>query len=149
MNENITQQDLEECNRKMREMFQKAEIETLQKMPMWMRFNYLGNKLSRALKDGVSNNDIDWDKLNHLLSDGRDEYDFNCYDRITTPEQFFEARESCIESSILNLVWQKRLCKDCGNTFFMDFSEVEFFRNKGLYLPKRCPKCRAKRKGIK
>ena len=64
-------------------------------------------------------------------------------------EQFFEARESCIDSSILNLAWQKRLCKDCGNTFFMDFSEVEFFRNKGLYLPKRCPKCRAKRKEIK
>lgn len=149
MNENITQQKLEECNRKMREMFQKAEIETLQKMPMWMRFNYLGNKLARAVKDGVSNNDIDWDKLNHLLSDGRDEYDFNCYDYITTPEQFFEAREWCIESSILNLAWQKHICKDCGNKFTMNFSEVEFFRNKELHLPKRCPKCRAKRKEVK
>lgn len=149
MSENITQQDLEECNRKMREMFQKAEIETLQKMPMWMRFNYLGNRLSRALKDGVTNNGIDWNKLNHLLSDNRDEYDFNYYDRIATLEQFFEARDLCIEGSFLNRIWQKRLCKDCGNTFFMDFSEVEFFRNKELHLPKRRPKCRAKRKGMK
>lgn len=31
MSENITQKDLEECNLKIREMFQKAEIETLQK----------------------------------------------------------------------------------------------------------------------
>lgn len=146
MNENITQQEWEECNLKMREMFQKAEIETLQKMPMWMRFNYLGNKLSRALKDGISNSDIDWNKLNHLLSDGRDEYDFNYYDHITTPEQFFEARESCIESSILNGIWQKRFCKDCGSKFFMSFSEVDFFRNKGLHLPKRCRKCRELRK---
>lgn len=149
MDENITQQDLEECNRKMREMFQRIEIETLQKMPMWMRFNYLGNKLSRALKDGVTNNDIDWDKLNHLLSDGRDEYDFNYYDRITTPEQFFEARELCIGSPILNWVWQKRFCKDCGSKFTMSHSEVEFFKNKELHLPKRCPKCRAKRKEVK
>ena len=149
MGENIAQQDLEECNRKMREMFQKAEIETLQKMPMWMRFNYLGNKLSRALNNGATNNDINWDKLNHLLSDNRDEYDFNCYDRIATLEQFFEVRDLCIEGSFLNGIWQKRLCKDCGNVFFMDFSEVEFFRNKELHLPKRCPKCRANRKGIK
>ena len=103
MSENIAQQELEEVSRKMREEFQRVEIETLWKMPMWMRFNYLGNKLSRAVKDGVANNDIDWDKLNHLLSDGRDEYDFSCYDYITTPEQFFEAREQCIESSVLNL----------------------------------------------
>ena len=149
MSENITQQDLEECNRKMREMFQKAEIETLQKMPMWMRFNYLGNKLSRALKDGVTNNDIDWDKLNHLLSDNRDEYDFNCYDRIATLEQFFEARDLCIEGSFLNGIWQKHSCKDCRSRFFMSYSEVEFFRNKKLHLPKRCPECRTKRKGMK
>lgn len=146
MNENITKQELEECNHKMREMFQKAEIEILQKMPMWMRFNYLGNKLARAVKDGISNNDIDWDKLNRLLSDGRDEYDFNCYDLITTPEQFFEARESCIEGSILNGIWQKRFCKDCGSKFFMSYSEVEFFENKELHLPKRCPKCRELRR---
>ena len=74
------------------------------------------------------------------------EYDFNCYSRITTPEQFFEARESCIESSVFNLAWQKHICKDCGNTFFMNFSEVEFFRNKELHLPKRCRKCRELRK---
>lgn len=149
MSENITQQELEGCNQKIREMFQKTEIETLQKLPMWMRFNYLGYKLARAVNDGVANDDIDWDKLNHLLSDGRDEYDFNCYDRITTPEQFFEARESCIEGSILNGIWQKRFCKDCGSRFFMSYSEVEFFRNKELHLPKRCPECRAKRKGMK
>ena len=45
MDENITQQNLEELNRKMREMFQKAEIEKLKKMKMWIRFNYIGNKL--------------------------------------------------------------------------------------------------------
>lgn len=36
-------------------------------------------------------------------------------------------------------------CIDCGEKFDITNGEEEYFRNKGLELPKRCPRCRAKR----
>lgn len=38
------------------------------------------------------------------------------------------------------------VCKDCGQPFAMDKSEIEFYERNGLEQPKRCPECRKKRK---
>lgn len=38
------------------------------------------------------------------------------------------------------------VCKDCGQSFAMEKSEIEFFERHGLEQPKRCPECRKKRK---
>ena len=146
MNEQITQQEFEEVSHKMRELFQEAEIKVLATFPMWMRFNYIGNKINKLLQDGHTEDEIDWDKVNYLLSNNRDEYDFNDYDKIKTVDQFLDARELCFEGQILIGPWQLRVCKDCGKKFTMQFSEVEFYRKKKLHLPKRCPECRARRK---
>ena len=37
-------------------------------------------------------------------------------------------------------------CKDCGNDFEFTKGEQDFFQQRGLYPPKRCPTCRMKRK---
>lgn len=34
----------------------------------------------------------------------------------------------------------------CGETFIVTVSEQRFYTDKGLYLPKRCAKCREKRR---
>lgn len=146
MGEQITQQELEEVSRKMREFFQETELRVLATFPMWMRFNYIGNKINRLLEGEHTEDEIDWDKVNYLLSNNRDEYDFNDYDEIKNVDQFWGARELCIEGGILNGPWQLRVCKDCGKRFTMRFSEVDFYRKKELHLPKRCKECRARRK---
>jgi DNA replicative helicase MCM subunit Mcm2 (Cdc46/Mcm family) len=38
------------------------------------------------------------------------------------------------------------VCKDCGEPFSMDKSEIEFYENKGWEQPKRCRECRKKRR---
>ena len=38
------------------------------------------------------------------------------------------------------------ICKECGKKFEITEGEAEFFRNKGLDLPKRCKECRAAKK---
>lgn len=40
----------------------------------------------------------------------------------------------------------KRICKDCGKEFEITKSEEEFYKSKGLELPKRCKSCREKKK---
>lgn len=37
-------------------------------------------------------------------------------------------------------------CKDCERYFLLPRSEKEWFSSRGLIVPKRCPKCRSKRK---
>ena len=146
MSKQITQQEFEEVSSKMRESLQETELRVLATLPMWMRFNYIGNKINKLLQSGHTEDEIDFDKVNYLLSNNRDEYDFNDYDKIKTVDQFWDARELCIEGQILNGPWQLRVCKDCGKKFTMRFSEVEFYCKKELHLPKRCPECRARRK---
>lgn len=41
----------------------------------------------------------------------------------------------------------KRTCKQCGKEFELPESEVNFYKSKGLELPKRCKSCREKNKG--
>lgn len=37
-------------------------------------------------------------------------------------------------------------CIECGNDFIFEAGEREYYKRKGLYLPKRCPACRMARK---
>lgn len=41
------------------------------------------------------------------------------------------------------------ICKDCGEPFSMNKSEIEFYERKGFQQPKRCPECRKKRREAK
>lgn len=130
------------------EFIVKAQRETLLTFPMWMRFNYICNSINQALTNGLTEADIDWDKVNELLTTNRDEYDFNFFKRIETVEQLVWARADCIAASLDSYdgIWQEHTCKDCGNTFVMSYNEVEFYKEKGLHVPKRCKACRNKRK---
>ena len=42
----------------------------------------------------------------------------------------------------------KRECKQCGQEFTLTDSEMKFYNEKGLNLPKRCSECRNKNKNI-
>ncbi len=38
------------------------------------------------------------------------------------------------------------LCKDCGKPFILHEKEMDWYKNRGWELPKRCPECRKKRR---
>ena len=42
---------------------------------------------------------------------------------------------------------EKRKCKQCGKNFVISDSESDFFKSKGLELPKRCKECRKSNRG--
>ena len=121
--------------------------ETLLTFPMWMRFNYLLNTINKAITDGYTEADIDWDKVNELLTTNRNEYDFKFFKRIETIEQLVWTRADCMAASLdSDGIWQEHTCKDCGKPFTMSYNEVKFYEGKELHIPKRCKACRDKRK---
>ena len=126
-----------------------AEIDkALASFPMWMRFNYLCNMINEALMQGNTEADINWDKVNEILTNNRDEYDFNHFKRIDTIAGLVWTRGECLAASMDMEcgIWQSHTCKDCGNPFMMNYREVKFYEEHKLHIPKRCKSCRAKRK---
>lgn len=119
---------------------------TLLSMPMWMRLNYLLNSVGNALKQGLTDADVNWDKINKILTTNVNEYDFNAFGRIETSEQLLWESARCRSASICDDIWQEHICKDCGKEFFMTYNEVHFYESKNLHVPKRCKACREKRK---
>ena len=39
-------------------------------------------------------------------------------------------------------------CRECGELFYLEPTEKAWFVDRGLEIPKRCPSCRKKRKGL-
>lgn len=39
-----------------------------------------------------------------------------------------------------------RICKDCGSVFTITDGELNFYKDRGLQIPKRCGECRGERK---
>lgn len=141
-----TEQEWAETNRKVNELFKTIQDDFLRTRPLWMRLNLLANQVGNALSQGHTGEDINWGKINEYLTENLDEYEFNCFDAVKCPDELFEVRADCIFASSGISPWQKHVCKDCGETFYLMYGEVEFFRNKELHVPKRCKDCRNKRK---
>lgn len=147
MAEKITPEEWAETNRKISEMFREIEEETIRKMPLWMRMNYYGNKLNRAIENGHTEDDINWDKVYEPLTKDLSPFDYNMLEPMHSIADFHSQRFNVIAASEGVGVWHKHICKDCGNDFYMLHNEAMFYQSKGLNLPKRCKECRKKRNG--
>ena len=132
-------------------IIQDMQLKVITTSPMWMRLNCLCNIANQMLKEGHTDADIDWDKVNELLTTNVNEYDFNAFKRIETSDQLAWVALHCRDASICDdmFIWQEHICKDCGNQFFMTYGEVDFYARKELHVPKRCKACRNKRKAGK
>lgn len=131
-------------------IIQDMQVKVLTTSPMWMRLNYLCNVVNQMLSEGHTDADIDWNKVNELLTTNVNEYDFNVFKRIETSDQLLIVASHCRTASILDCdIWQKHTCKDCGEQFFMTYNEVSFYERKRLHVPKRCKACRDKRRTVK
>ena len=146
MSKEITKEEFEETNRKVQEWFHQIEVDTLQKMPLWMRLNFFYNKLCRAVNDGHTDEEINWDYINRMCVENLSPFDYNMYRPVITVSSFETQRWDIICASEGIGPWHKHECKDCGKEFYMNYREVHFYQEKGLNLPKRCKDCRAKKK---
>lgn len=147
MAEKITNEEWQETNRKVQETFHQIEMDTLQKMPLWMRLNFFCNKLGKAINDGHADDEIKWSYVNEMCTKGLSEFDYNMYEPVDTVEKFEKQSFDVICASEGIGPWHKHKCKDCGEDFYMQHNEVMFYQDKQLSLPKRCKKCREKRRG--
>lgn len=120
----------------------KAAEESLKTTPLLFRLNFYCN-IWKADHDDF----IDWDHINKVLNENLDEFDFDAGRREVHSYKELSDYKVDVELAMADIQpWIKRKCKECNRDFILLFSEVEYFGNKGLKLPRRCFNCR---KGIK
>lgn len=124
----------------------KATRESLKCLPLMLRLNYLIN--SFIGKDNENSDEIiDWNLVNEIITTNIEEFDYQSIHKVNSYEELKNLRIE-IEFAYADLQpWRTSKCKDCHEDFHMNFSEVLYFAEKGMKLPKRCPACRKARKG--
>ena len=144
--------------RKAHELIADMQRDALKKHYMWVRLGFITNGLSKMISEDRKVSEIDWDLINEVLHYPIAEDDWNAFPD-DFPEKFpisddlkenyrpiLEIWEMNREASFDLGPWRKLVCRDCGEVFYMNHSEVEFYKNKGLSYPKRCKPCREARK---
>lgn len=120
----------------------------LHKETMMVRVAYIRGTLLYSLRDsGATEEDIDWGKVNDILLCNINQYDFNIIDPVKSLADLNDIQDRINSASLLaGLPWRRCKCKECKKLFYMCEQEVEFYKNKKLDTPKRCPACRKARK---
>lgn len=63
-------------------------------------------------------------------------------------EKFLDEIKAIREAETIRraMVAETRICRDCAEKFDITVGEIEWYLEKGLFPPARCPKCRAYRR---
>jgi serine/threonine protein kinase len=92
----------------------------------------------------------EWDKMSEEIFPARFKKDRNrtyitckkCGDEVEVERSKESMCNSCYSKSCHSAIE----CSDCGKRFYITNGEFDFFNQKGLSLPKRCPSCREAKK---
>ena len=119
--------------------FRKAGLEYAKTLPIWMRCNILARQL-----EGLSNEEINWDMVNEILSYQNKRLDFNDFEKVSSLEEFDKVRFRAITAEVpeFNEPYYRKVCKTCGETFTLTRGELNYFQKKNLHIPGRCYACR-------
>lgn len=119
--------------------FREASLEYAKTLPVWMRCNILARQL-----EGLSNEKINWNMVNEVLSYQNERLDFNDFEKVSSLEEFEEVRSHAISAEVpeFNEPYYRKVCKTCGETFTLTRGEIDYFQKKNLCIPVRCYACR-------
>ena len=127
-----------------------ASLEALKQLPLLFRLNYLLNTLVPKNDENEENKveAIDWELVNKILNANLGEFEYRP-DKKRTVNSMDELKQYRVDVELaMNEIqpWIVKKCKDCKNSFSMNFGEVEYFSRKNMSIPKRCPVCRKAKK---
>ena len=130
--------------------FRKANLEatkeSLKELPLFMRLNYILNNLYRDENNEIIEAMVNWKNINDILTENVDDTDYQFIKEVKSVKEITQLKLD-IEFAMADLQpWKISKCKDCHDKFYMNYSEVLYFLDKGMKLPKRCPACRKARK---
>ncbi len=122
-------------------LFKEAFDRFLKGASMFNKLTFLLNMTSRAQTEG---SEIDWELIYGYLKKYPKMEDFNIITKPQSIQDLYQIYENLHYGSLGLGPWQEHTCKTCKEKFFLNYGEVQFYLNRKLFLPKRCPSCRSK-----
>jgi hypothetical protein len=122
------------------------------KLGIQFRANYILNSIKKIrvdfpeMKQVDFENMINWEYINKVLFEDKDEYDYNLVSKVKTINDIDCLLSNAMAASCNLGPWQRHKCKDCGKEFYLTRDEVSFFEDKEFQVPHRCKPCRKSRK---
>ena len=147
-----TEEERRETMEKASKLIADMQMQALKRFPIELRVNYLLGTIAKSMeKAGETDvnkvsDTVNWQKVNEIINLETSKYDFNILSEIKNIQELQGLRERIIYATCGLGPWQKHTCKDCGEVFYMEKGEVDFFANKEFSIPARCKPCRDKRK---
>ena len=127
-----------------------TKLEVIKKLPVELRMNVISHEIyqNHNNEDNEKEEVADWNVINELLNCNPVYGDYNLLPDIRSIKDFKAAMFNLVASACGLDTWRKEKCKECGEEFYLTKSEVLWFIDKKLKLPKRCKACRNKNKGV-
>ena len=123
------------------------QFPVLTNVPLFIKLSFILNSINE-FSNNQKQEDIDWDLVNLLINNSRLVYDYNIDipKRFTDIDQLYSLR-SIIFMAVNDLQpYYRQKCKTCGETFDLNYGEINFYHQQELKVPTHCKPCIKKRK---
>lgn len=142
----VSEKEKEETIKEAKQILKNISIDILKQMPVSMKSSVILSDLNRNNIKELDKNQLK--EINEIIKypyygNG---YDYNIIDEIHNIKDLEEIYEKSIYADLGIYPKYKQTCKKCGHTFYLNNSEIEWYLNKNLNIPKTCEFCR---KGLK
>lgn len=136
------EEDFENNTKSIQDIMTTITIDAVKSFPFMIRIRSV-----IANSSGVADDGLNWKRINDILFFDKEIHLYNAISEVKDKKDLERILSDTSMATIgLQIAWHKEACKDCGEEFFMDYGEVEFYKSKGYTMPKRCPECRKKNK---
>jgi len=139
---NISEEEISEMQKTVHFFFQEGFDRFLKISPVALRVSYFLNTLNKV-DEKFS---IDWNLIYGYLRKYPFPNDFNNFEKPNSIEDLIDISHKIALATFNFEFWRKETCIDCHKTFYLSKSEIDFFLDRNLYLPKRCKECRNSRR---
>ena len=126
---------------------QVSQFPVLTKAPLFVKLDFILKSIDVFYTD-PNKKDIDWDLVNIVINSSKSAYDYN----INVPKRFTELNHLfLLRSTILMAInnvfpYYRQNCKACGESFDLNYGELNFYQEQELKVPVHCKPCIKARK---
>ena len=85
---------------------------------------------------------IDWDEVNEILKDDSKVKGYNLFEDLKTVDDLETVYTDAVAAEYSFSPLREEKCKICGKVFYLWQDNMDWFKSKGLSVPKTCQNCR-------
>lgn len=141
----VSQKEKEETIKEARKIIRNASLKAIENLPVSLRCSViLADLRNHNLNENDDLDETQLKEINRILKIPYkyDKYDYNIFDEIHNIKELNELFEMSNYADFGIYPKYRETCKKCGDMFYLNIHEINWYLNKKLKIPKTCEYCR-------